>query len=95
MIVEKAVRMAGLMNIPILGLVENMSYVECPDCGKHINVFGESHADEIAGQYGIGEVARLPIHPKLAAACDKGMIELYEGDWLDGMTRRLTGLLGE
>ena len=95
MIVEKAVRMAGLMNIPILGLVENMSYVECPDCGKHINVFGESHADEIAAQYGIGEVARLPIHPKLAAACDKGMIELYEGDWLDGMTRRLTGLLGE
>ena len=89
MIVEKAVRMANLMNIPILGLVENMSYVECPDCGKHINVFGESHVDEIAAQYHISQVARIPINPKLAAACDKGMIELYEGDWLDGLTRSL------
>ena len=89
MIVEKAVRMANLMNIPILGLVENMSYVECPDCGKHINVFGESHVDEIAAQYHISQVARIPINPKLAAACDKGMIELYEGDWLDGLTQSL------
>ena len=84
MIVGKAVKMADLMNIPILGLVENMSYVICPDCSKHISVFGESKLEEVAKEYGVDILGRMPISPKLAAACDKGAIELYEGDWLDG-----------
>ena len=82
MIVEKAVKMAKLMNVPILGIVENMSYAECPDCGKQIQVFGDSHIEEIAKEYGLSVLARIPMNPKLAAACDKGMIELFEGDWL-------------
>ena len=85
MIVEKAVNMAAMMNVPVLGLVENMSYLTCPDCGKVINVFGESHIDEIAAKHSVANVAKLPIEPKLAAACDAGMIELFEGDWLDGI----------
>ena len=92
MIVQKAVKMANMMNIPVLALVENMSYVECPDCGKKIEVFGPSHAEEIAAQYGIPVVAKLPINPKLAGACDKGMIELYDGTWLDGVTKALENL---
>ena len=83
MIVEKAVNMARLMNVPILGMVENMSYLLCPDCGKRISVFGESHVEEVAEHYGIPVLGQLPIDPKLAAACDKGMLELFEGDWLD------------
>ena len=92
MIVQKAVKMAAMMNIPVLALVENMSYVECPDCGKKIEVFGPSHAEEIAAQYGIPVTAKLPINPKLAGACDKGMIELYEGTWLDEVTKALENL---
>ena len=83
MIVEKAVNMAKLMDVPVLGLVENFSYVQCPDCGKRISVFGESHVEEVAEHYGIPVLGQLPIDPKLAAACDKGMLELFEGDWLD------------
>ena len=92
MIVGKAVKMAELMNIPILGIVENMSYIECPDCKKKISVFGESKVEATAEEYGIKSVARLPINPKLAAACDKGAIELFEGDWLDGMADMLEKL---
>ena len=92
MIVQKAVKMAAMMNIPVLALVENMSYVECPDCGKKMEVFGPSHAEEIAAQYNIPVVAKLPINPKLAGACDKGMIELYEGTWLDELTKALENL---
>jgi len=92
MIVQKAVKMANMMNIPVLALVENMSYVECPDCGKKIEVFGPSHAEEIAAQYDIPVTAKLPINPKLAGACDKGMIELYDGTWLDGVTKALENL---
>ncbi len=91
MIVEKAVKMAGMMEVPILGIVENMSYFECPDCKKCYPIFGESHVDAIAKQYGIPSVAKLPINPKLAAACDAGLIELFEGDWLDGLARELCG----
>ncbi|MBQ8081550.1 MAG: Mrp/NBP35 family ATP-binding protein [Clostridia bacterium] len=87
MIVEKAVNMANMMNIPVLGVVENMSYVECPDCGKRIQLFGESHAEETAAKYGLPLLARLPINPKLAAACDAGLIELFEGNWLDDAVR--------
>lgn len=83
MIVEKAVKMAKLMNIPILGIVENMSYYECPDCGKRHSIYGESHIEEIAAEYGIPVLARLPINTELAKHCDQGTIELYEGDWLD------------
>ncbi len=83
MIVDKAVKMAGLMNIPVLGLVENMSYFECPDCGKRTHIFGESNAAETARRHGIPVLAQIPVNPKLAAACDKGLIELFEGDWLD------------
>jgi Mrp family chromosome partitioning ATPase len=92
MIVEKAVKMAGLMNIPVLALVENMSYIECPDCGKKMEVFGPSRADEIAARYDIPVVAKLPLNPKLAGACDKGMIELYDGTWLDNVTKALETL---
>lgn len=93
MVVEKAIRMAGMMHIPVLALVENMSFFECPDCGKRFFPFGESHPDEIAAQHGVQAVARLPINPKLSAAVDKGMIELYEGDWLDEVSGRIQSLV--
>ena len=83
MIVGKAVNMARMMNIPILGIVENYSYVACPDCGKKISVFGESHIDEIAAKNDLKVLAKLPIDPALAKAADKGVVELFEGDWLD------------
>ena len=82
MIVGKAVNMAALMEVPILGIVENMSYVECPDCGKHIQLFGESHLEETALQYNLRILDRLPIDPQLARACDQGTLELYGGDLL-------------
>jgi len=92
MIVAKAVKMAEMMNIPVLGLVENMSYLKCPDCGKEIPVFGESKAQQAAEEYGIELLGRIPIDPKLAAACDKGMIELYEGTWLDEAAGKIEAL---
>ena len=85
MIVGKAVNMAGLMNIPVLGLIENYSYFQCPDCGKKHEIFGKSAADDIAKQYGIPVSVRLPMDPKLAAAADAGTVELFEGAWLDGL----------
>ena len=89
MIVEKAVKMAGLLNVPIVGIVENLSYFECPDCGKKHYLFGESHLEEIAEKNSIPEAARIPINPKLSAAVDAGLIELYEGPWLDQLTASL------
>ncbi len=89
MIVEKAYNMAAMMNIPVLGLVENMSYVRCPDCGKEISIFGESRLEDTAKRLGIEHTARIPVDPKLAAACDKGMIELFDGEWLDGLLASL------
>ena len=83
MIVEKAVNMAKLMDIPVLGLVENYSYLICPDCGKVIKIYGESHVDLLAEQHGIPVLAKLPIDPELASLCDKGVIELFEGDYLE------------
>ncbi|MDD6203499.1 MAG: Mrp/NBP35 family ATP-binding protein [Firmicutes bacterium] len=83
MIVSKAVKMANMMHIPILGVVENMSYAVCPDCGKEIKVFGESHIDSICAQYGLELLGRIPIDPKTAKACDSGLIELFEGSYLD------------
>lgn len=92
MIVEKSIKMVDMLNIPVIGLVENMSYVQCPDCGKKIAVFGESHVDAIARQYGIPHTAALPIDRKLAASADKGMIELTNGDWLDEIANAIDEL---
>lgn len=83
MIVEKAAKMAQLMNVPVLGLIENMSYVVCPDCGKAINIFGEGKLNEISEKYGYDILGKLPMDPKLASLCDKGIIELMENDYLD------------
>ena len=87
MIVAKAANMAKLMNIPVLGLVENMSYVKCPDCGKHINVFGESHIGEIAEKFGYDLLGQIPLDQKLAALVDRGMLELMENDYLDSAVK--------
>lgn len=89
MIVEKAVNMARMMNIPVLGLVENMSYTVCPCCGKEYPIFGESRAAEAAKRFGVDTVSRMPIDPKLTAACDAGDVEKFEGDWLGNMFRRI------
>ena len=83
MIVEKAVNMAQMMNVPVLGLVENMSYVQCPDCGRKIKLYGESHVDEIAASFHLDVLGRMPIDPAIAKACDQGNIEDFSGDWLD------------
>ncbi len=82
MIVQKAVNMAQMMNIPILGIVENMSYIKCPDCGRKISVFGESNVDAIAMEYGIPNVAKLPIDQSLTKAADNGKIEEVENNYL-------------
>ena len=84
MVVTKAVKMAEMMNIPILGVIENYSYVVCPDCGKHINVFGNSHVDEVAAKHHLPVLAKCPIDPKLAELSDAGMIETYGGEFLEG-----------
>ena len=91
MIVGKAVKMAELMHVPVLGVVENMAYFECPDCHKRHPIFGESHIGDIARAHGIETVARMPINPKLAAAADKGLLELFEGDWLDELAGVVCG----
>lgn len=85
MIVEKAVKMAEMMSIPIIGIVENMSYYKCDECGKEHKIFGDSHIDEIAEKYNIKNVSKLPMDSRLAAACDAGTVELFDGDWLDNM----------
>ncbi len=83
MIVEKAANMAGLMNVPVLGLVENMSYVVCPDCDKKIHIFGENKTNQVADKFGYEVLGNLPLDAKLTSLCDKGIIELMENDYLD------------
>ena len=83
MVVEKAVNMANIMNVPVLGVVENMSYIECPDCGKKIEVFGDSKVQALATQYGIPAVARMPLDAKIATLADTGRIEDYQTNALD------------
>ena len=83
MIVGKAMKMASLMNIPVLGLVENMSYALCPDCGKKIHVFGESHISEIAEEFHVPVLAQMPINPALASACDNGTVEDLDCSYLE------------
>ena len=91
MIVEKAVKMADMMNIPIVGLVENMSYYVCPGCGKEHKIFGESHIDEIAAKYGIKAVAKLPMDSEIARTCDRGMAECLNTDALKAMVTECLG----
>ena len=83
MVVSKAVEMAKMMNIPILGIVQNMSYVTCPDCGKKIHVFGDVGAQMVAAHYDLPLLAQVPLDPQLASLCDMGRIEYFDVDWLD------------
>ena len=83
MIVAKAVNMAKKMNVPILGLVENMSYFECPDCGHRHEIFGKSHIDEIAKKEGLKVLAKIPIDPEVAKQVDAGLVEYVQAPWLD------------
>ncbi len=92
MIVTKAVNMAKKMDVPILGLVENMSYLECPDCGKKISVFGESHIDEIAKTFDLPVLAKLPIAPVIAQHVDAGTIEYLEETWMDVAAEKVLAL---
>ena len=85
--------LAAESDIPILGVVENMSYVLCPDCGRHIQVFGDSHVDEISAKYKVPVLAKMPIDPELAKEADAGMIEMYAGDYLDGAAQAVAKLL--
>ena len=89
MIVAKAVKMANMMHIPVLGFVENYSYLQCPDCGKKIEVFGKSHLDEIAASFDLPVLARLPIDPAVAFAYDSGLMETVNTDALDGVVKVL------
>ena len=80
MIVSKAVKMANMMHIPVLGFVENYSYLQCPDCGKRLEVFGKSHLDEVAAEFNLPILARLPIDPKVAEAFDAGLMETVDSE---------------
>lgn len=92
MIVKKAANMADMMSIPVLGLVENMSYVKCPDCGKEIKIFGDSHIEDIANEFGYELLAKVPIDPEVASYVDKGWIELIKADHLEGAARKIDEL---
>ncbi|MGN8912704.1 P-loop NTPase [Anaerofustis butyriciformans] len=92
MIVEKAVNMAEIMNINVLGLVENMSYIECPNCHEKISVFGESHVDEVAKKYGLEVLANIPIDPEIAKKCDEGKIEQLDKQYVDKAVEKLKNL---
>ena len=92
MIVTKAVKMAEMMNIPILGLVENYSYFKCPDCGGEHALFGESKVEQVAAGLGLKVLAKLPIDPALAAACDEGRVEEYQPNPMAGVAEALERL---
>lgn len=92
MIVEKAVNMADMMNIPVLGIVENMSYFECPDCGKQHKIFGESNIEAIAQKHNIKHISKLPMRPEIAAAADAGCIEKVDLTELNNMVDMLENL---
>ena len=91
MIVEKAVNMANMMNIPVLGIVENMSWVACPDCGRKIFPFGESKTAKVALEHGVPLLAQLPLDPALARECDTGVIELFNEDWMTPVMDAVAG----
>ncbi len=91
-VVGKAVKMANLMNIPIIGVIENMSYVQCPDCDKKIFIYGESKINEVCDKYNLPILAQIPIIQELAMQCDKGVIESYEGDFLQNAADKVEGI---
>lgn len=95
MIVKKAANMANLMNVPVLGLIENMSYLECPDCSKKIDIFGSSKADAVAAEFGYDVLGKIPLDSKLSALCDKGIIELMENEYLDKAADIIEAKTGE
>ena len=95
MIVTKAVKMAQMMDIPVLGFVENYSYYRCPDCGKEHAIFGQSNIEALAGPLDIPVLAKLPINPEVARAMDEGRIESYEPNPLAGVAQELDEKLGE
>jgi Mrp family chromosome partitioning ATPase len=96
MIVLKAIKMADMMNIPIIGLVENMSYFKCPDNNREYKIFGESHIDEIAEKHNLKVLAKLPVDPEMSAACDKGAIEFFDGCfWLGDISKTLEEMIKE
>jgi Mrp family chromosome partitioning ATPase len=95
LIVKKAYNMAKAMNIPIIGVIENLSYAFCPECGKRINMFGESKAEKAAEEMGIQFLGRLPIDPELAALCDRGEIEKFNRDYMDECISKLPGINGK
>ena len=89
MIVTKAVKMASMMKVPVLGFVENYAYLQCPDCGKKINVFGKSHLDEVAAQLDVPILARLPIDPAVAEAFDNGQMETLDTAAVDSVIQKI------
>ena len=91
MIVSKAVNMANMMNVPVLGLVENMSYFKCPDCGKEHTIFGDSHIERIAAEHNIPVVAKLPIEPEIAESVDHGRVEALAAPWLKELADTIEG----
>lgn len=93
MVVRKAARMAQILNIPILGLVENMSYVQCPSCSQKIDIFGPSQAEETARALGVPLLGQIPLDPELAMRCDNGQVELYTGDVFDPIAARIVELV--
>lgn len=95
LIVRKAYHMAKKMNIPVLGIVENMSYINCPDCGKKINIFGESRIEEIALELGMKVLGKMPIDPALAELCDQGEIEKLDNDYLDEAVEFIENVFGD
>jgi len=95
MIVSKAANMADMMNIPVFGLVENMSYVKCPDCGKEIRVFGESHIEEVAASFGYDLLARIPMDAEISAHVDAGLIEKLNVDYLNGAAEQIIQKINE
>ena len=95
MIVEKALNMASLMNIPVIGIIENMSYVKCPDCGRRIDVFGKSGTEALCAERGIKFLGQIPFDPSLASLCDRGIIELYENDYVDAAADAVESFVSE
>ena len=92
MIVTKAVKMANMMHIPVLGFVENYAYLQCPDCGKKIEVFGKSHLDQVAAEFNLPILARLPIDPSVAQAFDNGLMETVYTNGVDGVIEEIKKL---
>ena len=95
MIVEKAVKMAEKMNVPVLGLVENMAYFDCPDCGKRLYIYGESHVAEVAAAHNLPVLGQIPIDPTIASSCDAGKVESIEQTWLADAVEALKKMIAE